>query len=174
MTFISAVGGIIGVGVLDYLTGAEIGVSLFYLLPIGVAVWYCGWGAGLATAVASASIWYLADIGVGHSYSHPMIALWNACIRLGFFLVTIILLHRLHQTLRSQRRLVVELQASIAQVRTLRGLIPICAWCKKIRDDDGYWSAVESYLARHSDAEFSHGICPECADEMRRESMTGD
>ncbi len=103
-----------------------------------------------------------------------MLALWNACIRRGFFLVTIILLHRLHQTLRSQRRLVVELQASIAQVRTLRGLIPICAWCKKIRDDDGYWSAVESYLARHSDAEFSHGICPECADEMRRESMTGD
>lgn len=52
------------------------------------------------------------------------------------------------------------------QVKTLRGLLPICAWCKKIRDDNGAWSQLESYLARKSDAEFTHCICPACATSM--------
>ena len=55
-----------------------------------------------------------------------------------------------------------ELQAALASVKTLRGLIPICASCKKIRDDQGYWTQLETYLAQHSDAEFSHGICLDC------------
>ena len=55
-----------------------------------------------------------------------------------------------------------ELQDSLDKVKTLSGLIPICAWCKKIRDDAGYWQAVEKYIKEHSRAEFTHGICPEC------------
>jgi DNA-binding response OmpR family regulator len=55
-----------------------------------------------------------------------------------------------------------ELQKALAQVKTLSGLLPICANCKKIRDDDGYWQQVEVYLHQHSNAEFSHSICPDC------------
>lgn len=55
-----------------------------------------------------------------------------------------------------------ELQASIAEVKTLSGLLPICGSCKKVRDDGGYWNQIESYISRHSDASFSHGLCPEC------------
>jgi hypothetical protein len=55
-----------------------------------------------------------------------------------------------------------ELQEALATVKTLRGLIPICAWCKKVRDDQGYWSQVEVYVRDRSEAEFSHGICPDC------------
>ncbi len=57
-----------------------------------------------------------------------------------------------------------ELRQSLAEVKHLSGLIPICAHCKKIRSDQGYWQAVEHYLSEHSDARFSHGICPECRD----------
>lgn len=53
-----------------------------------------------------------------------------------------------------------------AQMKTLRGLLPICANCKKIRDDRGYWNQIESYVREHSEAEFSHGICPECAAKL--------
>ncbi len=56
-----------------------------------------------------------------------------------------------------------ELKNSLETIKTLRGLIPICANCKKIRDDKGYWNQIESYIQKHSEAEFSHGICPECA-----------
>jgi PAS domain S-box-containing protein len=59
-------------------------------------------------------------------------------------------------------RLVGELQAALAKVRTLSGFIPICASCKKIRDDKGFWSQIETYLREHSEAEFTHSICPEC------------
>jgi len=62
--------------------------------------------------------------------------------------------------------LIVELQEALKKVRTLGGLIPICASCKKIRDDQGYWSQIESYIRTHSEAEFSHSICPECAKQL--------
>jgi hypothetical protein len=54
------------------------------------------------------------------------------------------------------------LQEALANVKSLSGLLPICASCKKIRDDKGYWSQVESYIQKHSDATFTHGMCPEC------------
>jgi len=58
-----------------------------------------------------------------------------------------------------------------AEVKTLSGLLPICASCKKIRDDKGYWNQIESYIHKHSDAEFSHGICPECKEELYGEQL---
>jgi CheY-like chemotaxis protein len=54
------------------------------------------------------------------------------------------------------------LQEALANVRTLNGLLPICAACKKIRDDNGYWQRVESFVQKHSEAQFTHGMCPEC------------
>jgi len=61
-----------------------------------------------------------------------------------------------------QIRLIGELQTALAKIKTLHGLIPICASCKKIRDDAGYWQQVEKYISAHSDASFTHGICPDC------------
>lgn len=62
--------------------------------------------------------------------------------------------------------LIVELKAALSEVKTLSGLLPICASCKKIRDDYGYWNQIESYIRDHSEVEFSHGICPECAKKL--------
>ena len=58
-----------------------------------------------------------------------------------------------------------ELKESLAKTKTLSGLLPICSYCKKIRDDKGYWNQIESYIHEHSEAEFSHGICQECAEK---------
>ncbi len=59
-----------------------------------------------------------------------------------------------------------ELQQALAQVKKLSGLLPICANCKKIRDDGGYWQDVAVYIRDHSEADFTHGICPDCAKEL--------
>jgi DNA-binding response OmpR family regulator len=59
-----------------------------------------------------------------------------------------------------------QLQEALDKVKTLRGLLPICANCKKIRDDGGYWQQVEAYIADHSEAEFTHGICPACMEKL--------
>jgi len=62
-----------------------------------------------------------------------------------------------------QKKMIKELQDAFQNIKTLQGLIPICASCKKIRDDKGYWNQIEAYISEHSSAEFSHGICPDCA-----------
>ncbi|MBN2430250.1 MAG: PAS domain S-box protein [Acidobacteria bacterium] len=66
------------------------------------------------------------------------------------------------ELLEEREKLIRQLQQAMAEIRQLSGLIPICANCKKIRDDDGFWHQVEEYISRHSPVEFSHGICPEC------------
>lgn len=62
-----------------------------------------------------------------------------------------------------QKRAIGELEAALGQVRVLQGLLPICAWCKRIQDEDGAWHEVERYVSRRTKARFSHGICPDCA-----------
>lgn len=73
-----------------------------------------------------------------------------------------------------RERLVCELQSALLKVKTLRGLLPICATCKKIRDDKGYWNQIEFYIRDHSDADFTHGICPECVQRFYGELIKPD
>jgi len=65
-----------------------------------------------------------------------------------------------------REKLIESLTHALDDVKTLRGIVPICASCKRIRDDAGYWSQVETYVARHTEAQFSHGCCPECAKKL--------
>jgi PAS domain S-box-containing protein len=67
---------------------------------------------------------------------------------------------------QEREKLIVELQEALENVKTLSGLLPICASCKKIRDDQGYWNQIEVYLQKHSDAKFTHGLCPDCVRKL--------
>ena len=67
---------------------------------------------------------------------------------------------------QEREKLITQLQAALVQVKTLRGFLPICASCKNIRDDSGYWKQIEAYLHDHADVTFSHGICPDCAKKL--------
>ena len=66
-----------------------------------------------------------------------------------------------------REELIIGLQEALDKVKALSGLLPICAWCKKIRDDQGYWKQVDQYIQEHSNAMFTHGICPECCDKIK-------
>jgi phosphoserine phosphatase RsbU/P len=71
------------------------------------------------------------------------------------------------RTLELQRTLadrVRELEEALAQIKVLRGILPICAWCKKVRNDENYWERLEGYLGQHTDIRFTHGMCPECSE----------
>jgi hypothetical protein len=78
------------------------------------------------------------------------------------------LIEREHAAVEREK-LIAELQEALANVKTLRGLVPICATCKKIRDDQGYWNILEDYIAKHSEADFTHGFCPECKQKFDEE-----
>ncbi len=72
----------------------------------------------------------------------------------------------LFKTNKEQEKLIIELRDALSRIKKLSGLLPICASCKKIRDDEGYWNQIELYIRDHSEAEFSHGICPVCAKKL--------
>jgi hypothetical protein len=80
---------------------------------------------------------------------------------------------KIRQANAEKSKVIAELQDALAKVKTLSGFLPICASCKKIRDDKGYWNQIEAYISEHTEAEFSHGICPECAEKMYTE-ITND
>lgn len=73
-----------------------------------------------------------------------------------------------------REKVIHELKDALVQVKTLKGLLPICAFCKKIRDDEGYWQQIEQYIHDRSEAEFSHGVCPECFKKHYSDLLDGD
>ena len=100
--------------------------------------------------------------------SHLLISL-----ALGLAIVVVILLVKENKAFierkraeENQKSLILRLQKALAEVKTLSGMLPICASCKKVRDDQGYWKQIESYILDHSEAKFSHSICPECARKL--------
>lgn len=77
------------------------------------------------------------------------------------------------RTAMEREKLIKELQDALASIKTLRGLLPICAHCKRIRDDKGYWNRIEEYIQDHSEADFTHGLCPDCKQELYPELESG-
>jgi hypothetical protein len=167
---LTALGLVSAVALLDVLTGYEAGVSSLYLVPVALASWTAGRTAGIFVSVICAGALLGADLKSGHKYTYAFIPVWNAAVILSFFIVVTSLVTS-HRRLEEQQE--ARLQKAIASVKTLRGLLPVCAWCKKIRDDHGYWNEVEAYIAAHSEADFTHGICPDCAAKAVERARSG-
>ena len=83
-----------------------------------------------------------------------------------YFLSTLVDISDRKKAEADRERVIVELRDAISKVKTLSGLLPICSSCKKIRDYQGYWKQVETYIQEHADVDFSHGICPDCAKKL--------
>ena len=109
--------------------------------------------------------------------SQPMVVLSDAMNRaltifsvvslfLGLTAFVWLFTYGIHHYQRSREALIAKLDKSLKEITQLQGILPICANCKKIRDDKGYWNQIESYISDHSEAVFSHSICPECAAEL--------
>jgi hypothetical protein len=86
-------------------------------------------------------------------------------------LIAAVPLLRVRQLRQRARELDKRVQEAIGEVKVLSGLLPICAWCKQIRDDRGYWSKIEAYLSARTDAKFTHGICPDCKKKLHEDTF---
>jgi hypothetical protein len=150
-------------GVLDYLTGWELGFFVFYFIPIGLAAWSAGPWTAYGLAFLSALAWLLADHHSLTPYSSNVYFFWNGVIRLVAFVIIAWSVRRVRDLLEQEQRTSENLKAALAQIRTLSGLLPICSACKMIRNDQGYWEQIESYFEKHSEFEFTHGLCGDCA-----------
>jgi hypothetical protein len=162
------------VGFVDWLTGHELSIFVLYFLPVGLAAWHLGLASTVIEAVLCAASWYSADALAGHVYSAPIFAVGNTLVRLCAFLAIGWAICRIRTLLISERESSALLRRSLAEIKVLQGILPICAACKKIRDKDDRWIQIERYVSTHSNAEFTHGYCPDCAKALLAEAGLTD
>jgi len=128
------------------ITGVSVAVSM--TVTGGIVWWWDPKGLILALILSGICPLFLAGF-----FSHY-------CLRVG---------ERAKRQQQKVNRLNQELEQTLREVRELSGLLPICSYCKKIRDDQGYWRQVEDYVQRHTRARFTHGLCPECYERERHQ-----
>jgi hypothetical protein len=166
----AAVTAVMIIGIIDWITGYELDLAVFYFVPVAAVAWFSGLGASVRISVFSAIVWLMADKLSGHAHSSVFYAAWNTMILLVSLLAIAWPVARIRQLLDSERRMVEELRRAIAEVKVLESFLPICCQCKKIRDQDGNWQQLEVYITGHSNTQFSHGYCPECAEKSMLEA----
>ena len=137
----------------DYLTSESTNFPVGYVVPVILAAWYSGMWAALGLAIA-VPVFRLMFLVMPHSAPGQMAGVAAATALRGVVIIFFALwFARLAEFERSLER----------RVKVLEGLLPICSYCKNIRNDKGEWERMEGYISRRSDAEFSHGICPSCS-----------
>ena len=167
---ILAVAGIPLLGVVDWQTGYELNFFVFYFLPISVGAWFGGLTYSIILSVLSAFTWYGAETLSHHTYSDPLFAVWNTLIRLISFLAIGWAVASMRSALMREQQASAALRQAISQVKVLEGILPICCGCKKIREKDGTWRRLETYIGQHANTTFSHGYCPECEKQALRDA----
>jgi hypothetical protein len=137
---------------IDYLTGPLIRFPIMYLLPVVLASWYNGryWGLVFAVGMPLVHLTYRKFWITPFGFTDVAV---NAAIQIAVFSAFGCLVHKV----------AVQKRALEQEIRTLQGILPICSFCKRIRNLDGEWESLEGYITKRSEAEFSHGICAQCA-----------
>lgn len=154
------------IGLLDYFTGPQFGFFVFYYIPILFAGWFIDRKTSITYAFIATIVWWTADSLGENIYTSDFFRYWNSFIRLLSFLLVGVLFSNFRIRLDKEQKLNSELSKALSDIKRLSGLLPICASCKNIRNDKGYWEQIEDYVKDHTDAEFSHSICPSCMEKL--------
>ena len=151
------IGAALAIAVIDWVAGPHISPGLLYLIPLGLAAWYGHTRIALAIALALPAMrlsYFAFDIWEPPgTFSHVVV---NAVVRAAALGLAALLIHRTRQTRELER-----------EVAALRGMLPICMYCKRIENDAGQWQPVEQYVAERTDASFTHRVCPYCTGTHR-------
>jgi len=165
---------VFALGVVDWLTGYELNFFVFYFLPVSIGAWFFGFVGAVSLAILSAGVWFGADVLTGHTYTSNVYAVWNTLVRLVSFLAMGWSVSRIKLLLDHEREVTESLRRSLSQIKVLETFLPICAQCKKIRNQQGVWQQLEAYIGQHSNTRFSHGYCPECSRKILAEAGLTD
>lgn len=171
---VAAVVGVFGIGVVDWLTGYELSFFVFYFAPVALGAWFLGRGAAVALAVLSAFVWFEANRLAGQAFSSAFVTVWDTMVRLVAYLLIGWSAATIRHLLERERETADTLRRSLAEIRVLEGILPVCAQCKSIRDKQGVWHRMEVYIEENTQSQFSHGFCPDCAREiMKKAGLVG-
>lgn len=140
--------------IVDYFTGSIIQFPVMFIVPVGLASWYNGprWGVAYAIVLPLIRLYFTIISPAPSVFS---ISIVNAAIRITMLAAYALLIaHVAKQKMELER-----------EVNILKGILPVCGFCKKIRDEHDVWHPMETYITEHSEAMFSHGFCPECGEK---------
>ena len=164
-----AFGLVLLVGSLDYLTGKEVSLAMFYLFPVAFVTWLMKRWDGFCVSAVAVLAWGSAESMMDPPYSQPNLIYWNAALRSMFFGIVVAILSNIKFAFDENSKLILQIQIALAKINTLRALAPICAWCQKVRDNQGRWQRFHTYVKGHSLVEITHGICPECLNRIDKD-----
>jgi hypothetical protein len=150
---------------LDFQIPLGVAVDVLYILVVLLSFWSNNIRATILVAIVSSVL------TAGAFFCQPLVAemwkvIFNRLIAIFAIWVTALLIVMRKWADEKRNKAILEREEALRKIRILHGLLPICASCKKIRNDKGYWEQMEMYIRDHSEAEFSHGICPECAERL--------
>lgn len=157
------------IGWADWQTGYTLNFFVFYFIPISITAWFFGIKSAIIASIISSLVWYFADNLSGHIYSSNLYLVWNTSSRLVSFMIIAWTFSKVRSLFLSEEKKTEELQKALSEIKTLEAFLSICCVCKKIRNEEGKWQQIESYISNHSETKFSHGYCPECAKKAMQE-----
>lgn len=149
----------------DMVTPLGVAIGILYI----IVIWISFWSRQKSLTVIMSVICTV--LTVGAAFNQPTVSeMWKVIFNrsLAVFAIWLTALLGLQRKISEEKQTIAihEREKALEETRILRGLLPVCASCKKIRDDQGYWTQMETYIAAHSEADFSHSICPECAKKL--------
>ena len=167
----------LGVFAVEVATGPHFTFEPFYVPVVVFAAWRGGRLLAAGFSMVCAVLGVIAEhllseplLAFTAVFEHPAIPYWNGVAHLMMYLVVGLSVSALHAAVSERDKVVAELREAAKRIRTLQGLLPMCAWCKGIRDEQDLerWMPLEQYVSEHTNAQVTHGICPSCAQTMRR------
>lgn len=148
---------------IDWYTGRELNFFVFYFLPVSAIAWHFGQIPALGVSLICALAWFVStELAIPSTVGH-FHAVWNTGIRLVGFMYIGFAIARMRELLTREQEAATALRAALSEIKVLEGVLPICAQCKKIRNEQQNWVQLERYISQRTDALFTHGYCPDCA-----------
>lgn len=157
---------------LDFSVGLKVRFGPAYAIPVLLYTWYLGPAPGVLSALVSTVLWHGMQVVVLQDQSITFYRNWDLLSGLLAFLGVALTTSWSRGLYARETELNLELKRALEQVETLEGMLPICAWCRRVRDEEGLWEQIETYVSKHSDTTWTHGICPECMGQLADKGST--
>lgn len=153
---------ILVIGYLDYKSGFMFSLFPIYLVPLAIIAWHDTRPVTAAVSFLAAAIVFLKDTFARHPHNHGFYFYWDEGVKIILLLAVSYGVWEIKRLLLEKEQANAELKQALSEIRELRQMIPICAWCHSIRNDRGFYERIEVYLSKITGADFTHGICPDC------------
>jgi hypothetical protein len=161
---------VIAIGILDWWTGYELDFFVFYFIPIAITAWKVSLRASVVLSILAAIVWEIAVYTSGYNSTSIIFPIWDTLIHLISFFVIGWAVFQKRELIANLQKTTDALKLAMSEIQVLGKFLPICAYCKKIRNKEGNWQQMEQYISEHSETKFSHGYCPECAEKTLKEA----